>query len=66
MGVSRVDGRRCTAETLRTVAAVRERRVWTAAVGKAASAMALGEAMRQELERIFRLLGLLYPHLDLH
>jgi len=26
----------------------------------------LGEAMRQELERIFRLLGLLYPHLDLH
>jgi len=27
---------------------------------------ALGEAMRQELERIFRLLGLLYPHLDLH
>jgi AAA family ATP:ADP antiporter len=27
---------------------------------------ALAEAMRQELERIFRLLGLLYPHLDLH
>ena len=27
---------------------------------------ALGEAMRQELERIFRLLGLLYPRLDLH
>ena len=22
--------------------------------------------MQQELERIFRLLGLLYPHLDLH
>jgi glycerate 2-kinase len=41
-GVSRVDGRRCTAETLRTAAALRARRVWTAAVGKAASAMALG------------------------
>jgi hypothetical protein len=27
---------------------------------------ALGESMQQELERIFRLLGLLYPHLDLH
>ena len=27
---------------------------------------ALRESMRQELERIFRLLGLLYPHLDLH
>ena len=27
---------------------------------------ALGEAIKQELERIFRLLGLLYPHLDLH
>ncbi len=27
---------------------------------------ALAEAMRQELERIFRLLGLLYPRLDLH
>jgi hypothetical protein len=27
---------------------------------------AMSEAMRQELERIFRLLGLLYPHLDLH
>jgi AAA family ATP:ADP antiporter len=27
---------------------------------------ALGETMQQELERIFRLLGLLYPHLDLH
>jgi len=27
---------------------------------------ALTESIRQELERIFRLLGLLYPHLDLH
>jgi len=27
---------------------------------------ALSESMQQELERIFRLLGLLYPHLDVH
>jgi len=27
---------------------------------------ALSESIQQELERIFRLLGLLYPHLDLH
>jgi len=27
---------------------------------------ALHESMEQEIERIFRLLGLLYPHLDLH
>jgi ATP:ADP antiporter, AAA family len=27
---------------------------------------ALNESMQQELERIFRLLGLLYPHLDVH
>jgi hypothetical protein len=27
---------------------------------------ALHESMQQEIERIFRLLGLLYPHLDLH
>jgi len=27
---------------------------------------ALRESMQQDLERIFRLLGLLYPHLDLH
>ena len=27
---------------------------------------ALTESMEQELERVFRLLGLLYPHLDLH
>jgi len=29
-------------------------------------ARALAESMQQELERIFRLLGLLYPHLDIH
>jgi AAA family ATP:ADP antiporter len=29
-------------------------------------ARALAESMQQELERIFRLLGLLYPHLDVH
>jgi ATP:ADP antiporter, AAA family len=29
-------------------------------------ARALHESMQQELERIFRLLGLLYPHLDVH
>ncbi|HEY4901066.1 MAG TPA: Npt1/Npt2 family nucleotide transporter [Terriglobales bacterium] len=27
---------------------------------------ALHESMQQEIERVFRLLGLLYPHLDLH
>src|SRR3989442_9729236 len=27
---------------------------------------ALTESMQQELERIFRLMGLLYPHLDVH
>src|SRR5262249_33439056 len=31
-----------------------------------AVAQALNESMRQELERIFRLLGLLYPHIDVH
>ncbi len=29
-------------------------------------ARALTESMKQELERVFRLLGLLYPHLDVH
>jgi ATP:ADP antiporter, AAA family len=29
-------------------------------------ARALNESIQQELERIFRLLGLLYPHLDVH
>ena len=40
-GVTRVDGRRCTREALRTMTASNGR-VWTAAIGKAASAMALG------------------------
>jgi AAA family ATP:ADP antiporter len=31
-----------------------------------AVARALNESMHQELERIFRLLGLLYPHIDVH
>ncbi len=30
------------------------------------AARALNESMQQELERVFRLLGLLYPHLDVH
>jgi len=53
-GVTRVDGRRCTAEALRAVAAGRARRVWTAAIGKAASAMALGahDALGASQERI--------------
>lgn len=29
-------------------------------------ASALNDSMQQELERIFRLIGLLYPHLDVH
>src|ERR1700733_12093168 len=40
-GLTRVEGRRCTGAALRA-AAWRPLRVWTAAVGKAASAMALG------------------------
>jgi hypothetical protein len=38
----------------------------TAESGEDPVARALTESMRQELERIFRLLGLLYPHLDIH
>jgi ATP:ADP antiporter, AAA family len=34
--------------------------------GQEPVARALNESMQQELERIFRLLGLLYPHLDVH
>jgi glycerate 2-kinase len=41
-GVMRVDGRRCTESVLRASDAKRPMRVWTAAVGKAASSMALG------------------------
>ncbi|MBV9625625.1 MAG: HEAT repeat domain-containing protein [Acidobacteria bacterium] len=33
---------------------------------RAAIGQALDESMHQELERIFRLLGLLYPHVDVH
>ena len=53
-GVSSVDGRRCTAEALRSPAAVAAPRVWMAAVGKAASAMALGafDALGTSLERV--------------
>lgn len=36
------------------------------AEGSEPVARALNESMQQELERIFRLLGLLYPHLDVH
>ena len=38
----------------------------TAAGAEDPVARALAESMQQELERIFRLLGLLYPHLDIH
>jgi hydroxypyruvate reductase len=41
-GLARVEGRHCTAAALRSAAGWRPLRVWTAAVGKAASAMALG------------------------
>jgi hypothetical protein len=34
--------------------------------GEEPIARALSESMQQELERVFRLLGLLYPHLDIH
>jgi HEAT repeat protein len=36
------------------------------AEGEDPIARALNESMQQELERIFRVLGLLYPHLDVH
>jgi len=36
------------------------------AEGEDPIARALNESMQQELERVFRVLGLLYPHLDLH
>ncbi|HEV2729775.1 MAG TPA: Npt1/Npt2 family nucleotide transporter [Terriglobales bacterium] len=38
----------------------------TVADGQDPVARALTESMQQELERIFRLMGLLYPHLDVH
>jgi glycerate 2-kinase len=53
-GLKRVDGRRCTAAALRAASAAAPRRVWTAAVGKAASAMALGahDALARAQERV--------------
>jgi hydroxypyruvate reductase len=52
--LTRVDGRRCTAEALRGAATAQAPRVWTAAVGKAASAMALGagDALGAAQERV--------------
>jgi AAA family ATP:ADP antiporter len=41
-------------------------KISTAANGEDPVATALTESIQQELERIFRLLGLLYPNLDLH
>jgi len=38
----------------------------TLPAGEDPVARALAESIQQELERIFRLLGLLYPHLDVH
>jgi HEAT repeat protein len=38
----------------------------TAAEGDDPAARGLQESMRQELERIFRLLALLFPHMDVH
>jgi hydroxypyruvate reductase len=53
-GVTRVEGRRCTAQALRSAGGARPPRVWTAAVGKAASAMALGagDALGTTQERV--------------
>jgi glycerate 2-kinase len=53
-GLARVEGRHCTAAALCASAAWRPLRVWTAAVGKAASAMALGahDALGRAQERL--------------
>jgi hydroxypyruvate reductase len=53
-GLARVEGRHCTAAALRSAAGWRPLRVWTAAVGKAASAMALGahDALGSVQERL--------------
>lgn len=53
-GVARVDGRRCTRDALRAAGSGSNARIWTAAVGKAASAMALGahDALGAAQERI--------------
>jgi hydroxypyruvate reductase len=52
--LARVEGRRCTAAALRAAPAWHPLRVWTAAVGKAASAMALGahDALGVTQERV--------------
>jgi hydroxypyruvate reductase len=52
--LARVEGRHCTAAALRAAPAWRPRRVWTAAVGKAASSMALGahDALGVAQERV--------------
>jgi len=53
-GLARVEGRRCTAAALAASTAWRPQRVWTAAVGKAASSMALGahDALGASQERL--------------
>jgi glycerate 2-kinase len=53
-GLARVEGRHCTAAALRAASAWRPLKVWTAAVGKAASAMALGahDALGSAQERL--------------
>lgn len=53
-GLARVDGRHCVARALNERSATSARRVWAAAIGKAASAMALGayDALSSSLERV--------------
>jgi hydroxypyruvate reductase len=53
-GLARVDGRRCTRDALCGVAIGPTARVWTAAIGKAASAMMLGarDALGAAQERV--------------
>ena len=54
IALKRVDGRRCTAEALRAVLGPQPGRTWTAAIGKAASSMALGahDALGAAQERL--------------
>ena len=53
-GLRRVDGRLCTAQALRAAAGSQISRTWTAAIGKAACAMALGaqDALGASQERL--------------
>ena len=53
-GLRRVDGRLCTAQALRAAAGSQTSRTWTAAIGKAACAMALGaqDALGASQERL--------------